>query len=39
VNRILLVVVGMNNSVNLKVCSQFDVCVTAGSGLSIDVIF
>jgi hypothetical protein len=30
VNRILLFIVGMNNSVNLEVCSQFDVCVTAG---------
>jgi hypothetical protein len=29
VNRISLVVVGMNTSVNLKLCSQFDVCVTA----------
>ncbi len=28
-NRISLVVVGMNTSVNLEVCSQFDVCVTA----------
>jgi hypothetical protein len=27
--RIILVVVGMNTSVNLKVCSQFDVCVSA----------
>jgi hypothetical protein len=28
VNRILLVVVGMNRSVNFKVCSQLNVCVT-----------
>jgi hypothetical protein len=28
VNMILLFVIGMNTSVNLAVCSQFDVCVT-----------
>jgi hypothetical protein len=27
VNRILLFVVGMDTSVNLKVCFQFNVCV------------
>jgi hypothetical protein len=29
VNRILLFVVGMDASVNLKVCSQFNICVIA----------
>ena len=28
-NRISLFVVGMDTIVNLEVCSQFDVCVTA----------